>query len=128
MRTSLLLLIVACARCLSGCADEERVQEEINDPLVFLTVKASEQKSSADTLEGYLINHARYTSYGNIHLLVTYYSGRGDKIGSEYKAIYNPVPPGRRVPYKFDITPPPPPQVETREIVMTITDASPVPE
>ena len=70
-----------------------------------------------------IFNHARYTEYGNIQLMVTYYSHRGAKIGSERFTHYPTIKPGEQGHYAFSLQPPPPPQDAVNEIVVTIINA-----
>ena len=107
-----------------SCLDREKEVEEYEHPAIYLTLKEAETKRK-DFIEGYILNHARYTAYENINLMITYYSHRGEKIGSEEKSFYNRIEPGERGRYSFKIQPPPPPQSETAEINVIILRASP---
>lgn len=119
-RYIILGLIILC----SGCIDKQRDSEETNYPLVFLTLKETEGNDPLK-IEGEILNHSYYTSYGNISLLVTYYSHRDAKIGSERFMYYQIIKPGERGDYSFEIHPPPPPQHETKEIIVSIINAQP---
>ena len=120
-----LIFFLLCSFLLSGCIDKQREEEEIREPLKFLTIKESRSTDAITKIEGFILNHAQYTAYGNIRLLITYYSHQGHKIGSEYKEVYEVIAPGSRQWYSFDITPPPHPQVPTNEITVDITHAFP---
>lgn len=108
-------LITFCAACI----DKERDQEETDHPIAFMTLKQV-QRSKPSRVEGEILNHAHYTSYGNIILLVTYYSHRDAKIGSERFTHHEVIRPGERAAYSFEIHPPPPPQQDVKDIVVTI--------
>ena len=110
---------------LLSCIDREREQEEMDDPTLFLTLRTQQLPHTKDTLHGYIVNHARHVSYEYIRFLVTYYSHRGEKIGTEGAAFFGMVEPGNRAAFSIKIHPPPQPQVETAEIGVVITHASP---
>ena len=118
-----LLSVFLCLPLLSACTDQEKASEERNYPLAFLTLKQSKEDSIPSVLEGDILNHSQYTHYGNIGLMVTYYSHRGMNIGTEVYPQYEVIKPGGRVRYSLELHPPPPPQDEVKEIQLKIIGA-----
>ena len=108
-----------------SCIDREKELEEIEHPAIYITLKESETKR-IDLIEGHILNHAHYAAYENISLLITFYSHRGEKIGTEQKSFYDRIEPGERAWYSFKIQPPPPPQSETAEIDVIVVQALPI--
>ena len=118
-----LVSVFLCVLLMTACTDQEKASEERNYPLAFLTLKQYKRDSISSKMEGEILNHAQYTHYGNIGLMVTYYSHRGTNIGTEVYPHYQPIKPGRRAHYSLELHPPPPPQKEVKKIELKIIGA-----
>ena len=108
---------------MTACDHAERASEERDHPLAFLALKQYKRDTIPNRLEGEILNHAQYTEYGNIGLMVTYYSYRGTNIGTEVYPHYAPIGPGERARYSLELHPPRPPQEEVEEIELKIIGA-----
>jgi hypothetical protein len=109
-----------------SCINKEAALEERNNPNLFLTIKEKVHGKLVPNIEGDILNHSKFTNYGNIILLVTYYSSWGKKLGTERFTYYPDIEPGERGHYSFNIHIPPPPQIDTEEITVSIVNATPV--
>jgi len=114
------LLAFLLLMVLQSCTDKQRAVEEINHPLLFLTVNPADPGDNTSRIEGEILNHARYTKYSHISLQLTYLSAYGINIGTERLSYFPAINPGERGRYSFEIHPPPPPQHKTSKILVEI--------
>jgi hypothetical protein len=76
--TSILLISFAC------CTSQQEIANERNNPKTFLDADMTEWKGSTEAT-GSISNQSRYTDYGTITLLFSYYSEDGILLGTERK-------------------------------------------
>lgn len=104
---------------LLNCDNKDRLQEEIKNPLSFLTVK-NKKWIGESAISGTLTNSAIKADYSNIVILVHYFSDKGTNLGTERVSDYYILKAGESRDYSLDIHP----AILTDSLAVTIERAS----
>ena len=114
------LLAVILAISLLHCDNKETLQEEINNPTIFLKIENKKWISEERVIGGTLTNSATKADYSNMVILVHYFSNTGTNLGTERVSDYYILKAGESRDYRLDIHP----ASLTDSIAVTIERAS----
>lgn len=113
------LFVIILSMSLLNCDNKDRLQEEIKNPLSFLTVK-NKKWIGESAISGTLTNSAIKADYSNIVILVHYFSDKGTNLGTERVSDYYILKAGESRDYSLDIHP----AILTDSLAVTIERAS----
>jgi hypothetical protein len=114
-----ILLVIILMMSLTNCDNKDRLHDEIQNPLSFLTIKNNTWNEES-VISGMLTNRATKADYSNIVILVHYFSDTGTNLGTERVSDYYILKAGESRDYNLDIHP----ASLTDSIAVTIERAS----
>ena len=113
------LFVIILSISLLNCDNKDILQEEIKNPLSFLTI-INKKWIGESVISGTLTNSAIKADYSNIVILVHYFSDKGTNLGTERVSDFYILKAGESRDYSLDIHP----AILTDSLAVTIERAS----
>jgi hypothetical protein len=98
------LFVIILSMTLLNCDNKYRLQDEIKNPLSFLTIE-NKKCIEESVISGTLTNSAIKADYSNIVILVHYFSDKGTNLGTERVSDFYILNAGESRDYSLDIHP-----------------------